>query len=251
MPLTMQHTAKQFLRRVQLDQFVKMLVQLAQRGRRQLAGTDRALVRRYLDRHPQRKLQIGCGGNLRSGWLNSDYYPRSSGILHLDATQTFPLPSDAFDLVYSEHMIEHVPHRGGQAMLDECFRVLKPGGRIRISTPDLNFLVELLREDLSELQLDYIRWSTRRFIADAPVEAASYVVNNYVRDWGHTFIYDERTLRGSLERAGFTEVSRHALGESGCEGLRDLENLKRLPPGFLQLESMILEASKPGATFRA
>jgi hypothetical protein len=121
----MQHRAKQFLRTVRLDAFVKMLVQMTQRGRRQLAGTDRALVTHYLDQHEQRRLQIGCGGNLRSGWLNSDYYPRSAQILHLDATRAFPLPSSSFDLVYSEHMIEHVPHGGGQAMLDECFRILE------------------------------------------------------------------------------------------------------------------------------
>ena len=71
-----------------------------------------------------------------------------------------------------------------------------------------------------------------------------FVINNFVRDWGHLFIYDEKILRFSLEQAGFSNVIRCELNTSADEGLRDLEFEPRLPPGFLRLETMTLEATR-------
>ena len=129
-------------------------------------------------------------------------------------------------------------------MLRECHRILRLSGRIRISTPDLRFLVDLCRDDKSELQQRYIEWATDCFLHGVPDYGHAFVVNNFVRDWGHTFIYDETTLRKSMERASFANVRRCGLNESDDELLRDLENEARMPAGFLRLESMTLEGSR-------
>lgn len=130
-------------------------------------------------------------------------------------------------------------------MISESFRVLKPGGRIRLVTPDLDFLVDLARPQMSEIQKAYLSWSTQRFIPWAPQVAPAFVINNFVRNWGHQFIYDEATLRTSLEKAGFVQVVRPALNSSEDVHLQNLEFETRMPPGFLRLESLILEAVKP------
>ncbi|MDX1948562.1 MAG: methyltransferase domain-containing protein [Pirellulaceae bacterium] len=205
---------------------------------------DRSLTRTYLRGPDPKLLHLGCGGNRLTGWLNSDLYPNSRSVLHLDATRQFPLPADQFDAVFSEHMIEHIPRAAGARMLAECQRVLKPGGRIRISTPDLAFLIDLYRPDKSDLQRRYIAWATERFIPDAPAGDV-YVINNFVRDWGHQFIYDEPTLAAAMQAAGFEEISRCELNRSQHQSLANLENESRLPVGFLRLETLILEGVKP------
>ncbi len=212
------------------------------RLKRRVRGVDLRVVRGYLARPGTKRLQIGCGMNPREGWLNTDWNPRSDQILHLDATKPYPFPDATFDYVFSEHMIEHVPYADGQAMLKECRRVLKPGGRIRISTPDLAFLVRLYADEKSDLQARYIEWATEWFVPDAPEALDTFVINNYVRDWGHLFIYDEKVLRGALERCGFDVGRRFDVGESDDDELRGLENADRLPEGFLSMESVILEA---------
>jgi predicted SAM-dependent methyltransferase len=170
-------------------------------------------------------------------------------VLELDATQNFPFKDGIFSCVFSEHMIEHVPYAGGAAMLKECQRVLAPGGTIRISTPDLRFLIDLYLagDRRSALQNDYIKWATDTFVRNAPGYDPVFVINNFVRDWGHLFIYDEKILRFSLEQAGFTNVTRQELNASPLEALRNLEFEPRLPSGFLRLETMTLEATKPPA----
>lgn len=206
---------------------------------------DRALIETHLASSQIRKLHLGCGLHKLAGWLNSDLFPLDVDVLHLDATSVFPLQSNTFDFIYNEHMIEHVPYTAGQMMLKECYRVLKPGGTIRISTPDLDFVVGLYRGEKSDLQNAYIRWSTDNFVKWAPEASGSYVVNNFVRDWGHQFIYDEKSLSLSLDLAGFSNVKRRKLNVSDHAELSGLEFETRMPEGFLQLETMTMEATKP------
>jgi predicted SAM-dependent methyltransferase len=210
-----------------------------------MKAADQQIIDGYFCRERVRKLHIGCGGNILKGWLNSDYNSGHPEVVFLDATKPFPFNTDKFDYVFSEHMIEHFDFAQGFAMLLECHRILKPGGKLRISTPDLLFLIDLHREDKSELQKEYIKWSTDNFIKGAPYYAETFVINNFVRDWGHTFIYDENVLRYSLTKAGFEEISKCDVNESACSELKGLENDDRMPSAFLKLESLVLEAAKP------
>jgi len=211
------------------------------RARRQLARADARLLVSYLGQHEVRKLQLGCGNNLLPGWLNSDVEPVSPAVLTLNVTRPFPLPSEAFDFIFTEHMIEHLPFEVGSRMLQESHRVLRPGGRLRVSTPDLAFLVALHGTESTPLQGEYIQWSTRNQVTWAPLPDGGYVINNFVRAWGHCFIYDVRTLERSMRSAGFDQIQRCALNQSEAPELRGLENESRMPPGFLQLETFTLE----------
>jgi predicted SAM-dependent methyltransferase len=211
---------------------------------RKFGLVDRQIVVNYLKQNEIRKLHIGSGENNLSGWLNSDRGPELKNVLNLDATEPFPLDPNEFDYVFSEHMIEHISYSEGLLMLNECFRVLRKNGTIRISTPNLPFLIDLYKEDKSNLQLEYIKWSTDNFITDVDCYEDTFVINNFVRDWGHQFIYDEKTLRMSLEKAGFTNITRYDLNQSEHDSLKNLENEDRLPAGFLRLETISLEGTK-------
>lgn len=211
---------------------------------RRFGAVDRQLVKDYLQQNQIRKLHIGCGFNEIDSWLNSDYQPQPKNVLRLDATQVFPLENNDFDYIFSEHMIEHIPYIDGLSMLTECFRVLRKNGKIRVSTPNLPFLIDLYRQDKSEQQLAYIKWSTDNFITGTDDYFDTFIINNFVRDWGHQFIYDEKTLRQALTNAGFTNIIRCDLNQSEEEAFRNLENESRLPAGFLQMETLTLEGEK-------
>lgn len=192
-----------------------------------------------------RRLHLGCGTHILDGWLNTDLEPQAPGVLHLDASKRFPFADDQFEFIFSEHMIEHLDFRAGVSMLRECLRVLKPGGRIRVATPSLDFLLGLYFDSNKDLHSQYIRWANAIFAPDGIDNDPLYVINNFVRNWGHQFIYNQRLLTKSLMRTGFVDIEFFNINESRHAELADLEFEARLPPGFLQLETMTAEASKP------
>ena len=212
----------------------------------------------YLRKNSVCKLQIGTGFNYQPGWLNTEinsgYSPSETlRVVFLDATKPFPIPTATFDYVFSEHMIEHIPLHQGKAMLCECFRILKPGGKIRITTPDLRFLTRLGSETKTDVQQRYIRWAHNLFCDPATPPVDSFVINNFFYNWGHCFIYDSQSLSHALQAAGFTNIRQYAPGKSDDAAFTNVESHgnshsphgKNIPAEFNALESLTLEAQKP------
>lgn len=240
----MKNFIKDSLKKLFLIGFARYLLHRKRSLQRKLRRLDSKLIKRYFKDEKTRKLHVGCGNNILDGWLNSDYSPISNKVLYLDATKKYPFKTGSFNYVFSEHLIEHIAYSDGLFMLQECHRVLRDNGKIRISTPDLKFLIDLYKNEKSKLQKDYIKYSTDRFIEYAPFYQDTFVINNFFRNWGHQFIYDEKTLRFLLEKAGFVNITRCNLNESTEDSLRNLENINRKPEELLKLETFTLEATK-------
>ena len=239
---------RKLLRHFHLEEFARGVLGSARRASGRFAmsmGGDGKAVAAYFRANDVLKLHIGCGVHVLEGWLNTDFV-RSREVLYLDATRPFPFGDSRFDYVYSEHMIEHITFPQGQHLLKECSRVLKPRGKIRVATPDLMFLFDLCRGGRSTVQRDYIEWSSQHFVPEAPFPSEAFVINNFFRDWGHRFIYNETVLRASMEAAGFVDIHRCDLNASDDVQLRNLEHEGRMPGGFLKLETFVLEGTKPG-----
>lgn len=214
------------------------------RGRRALASGGE--VRRYLAEQPVRKLQLGAGHNLLPGWLNTDRDP-NSGAVHLNATKPFPVADGTFDYVFAEHLIEHFPHEAGLAMLRECYRVLRPGGRIRVSTPDLERILSLQHAPPGGIEERYTRWLVDGYAPAADGYRPSYAINQVFRGWGHKFLYDRETLRAALEKAGFSGVTEYGFGHSDDAALAGIEG-HGVQDGNAELsafETLTLEAGRP------
>ena len=180
------------------------------------------------------------------GWLNTDRDPETRACIYLDATHPFPLPDASFDYVFSEHQIEHLSYTNGLSMLRECFRVLRPGGRIRTATPDLTTIAGLAAADLSDEQRRYVRWVIETFVPEAPGELSAFAINNAFRNWGHRFLYNEATLAYALARVGFGDSRRHPMGDSDDDSLRNLEahGASHRNEVMTRFETLVLEAMK-------
>jgi predicted SAM-dependent methyltransferase len=206
---------------------------------------DPKVIRDYLESHSVRKLQLGAGGNDPTGWLNTDIAPKRDEV-YLDATKRFPFPDGSFHYVFSEHMISVVSWKGGIAMLKECYRVLAPGGKLRVVTPNLAKFVQLLTGNPDA--------DAERFIAaklrltgwpKSPVSGA-YIFNRQVREWGSQFLYDPATLRKSFELAGFKQITEYRVDEKTDPVFREAEIRTRNEGSDLWVvnrwESMAFEA---------
>ncbi|GJQ62976.1 MAG: hypothetical protein SCALA702_20290 [Melioribacteraceae bacterium] len=61
-----------------------------------------------------------------------------------------PTEDDSFNVIYQSHLIEHFPRHNVGFFLDECHRILRPGGVLRLVVPDLERIAE---EYLKNLRL--------------------------------------------------------------------------------------------------
>lgn len=82
-------------------------------------------------------LNLGCGSNFHPHWRNLDLVPQAQEVEQANLAQGIPCESNAADVVYHSHVLEHLTRSDAKAFVAECFRVLKPGGILRIAVPDL------------------------------------------------------------------------------------------------------------------
>jgi predicted SAM-dependent methyltransferase len=111
------------------------------------------------------KLNLGCGSKVVEGWVNVDYslgarifkipffriLNRKFNFFNLDwddriflynLTREFPWEDSSVDVIYCSHLLEHFTRDQGLLFLNECYRVLKKTGILRIVLPDLRNIVE-------------------------------------------------------------------------------------------------------------
>jgi len=215
----------------------------ADQFRRAVLRSDERLRNKYFRSVEKPKLHIGSGWRRLEGWLNSDIQ-LIPDVMQMDATKQFPFADNTFEYVFAEHMIEHVPYPKGTRMLQECYRVLRQSGVMRVITPDLATIIGLYGRDQCSNQREYLQWFSQAFLEDGSPPNAVLAINAMFRMWGHQFLYDETTLTYSMTEAGFRDVGRCSLGGSHHQELQNLENEQRYPKGLLNFESLALEGSK-------
>lgn len=187
---------------------------------------------------------------MKEGWLNTDIERVTPEVVHLDAAQHFPYPDNTFSYIFSEHVFEHLNLDQQLNMLSEIKRVLKPGGKARIATPNLDVLLSV-RGNESPLVKDYINWSSNAFfpsyVARLGEEARNdvFVINNYFYSWGHQFIHNPQSFEMIARKMGFDKVSRVRVQESSDPELRNLETHgKMITDRFNEMETMLFELEK-------
>jgi SAM-dependent methyltransferase len=90
-----------------------------------------------------KRLNIGCGRCYHSGWVNLDLNHPDPSVIQHDIIQGVPFGENGFDVVYHSHVLEHLAPEEGAVLIRECYRVLRPGGILRIVVPDLEQIARL------------------------------------------------------------------------------------------------------------
>jgi predicted SAM-dependent methyltransferase len=164
-------------------------------------------------------LHLGCGPKYLKGFVNVDANPFNKIELWLDVRNGLPFPENSADSIYSTHMFEHFYPDELQRLLKECFRVLRPGGGIRLIVPSLNNAIVAYAEKRH-------KW----FYDDYPrhFESLGGRFSNFVFcDGQHRTAFDLGYLEEVLREAGFCEVEESEEGRSRLYG----ENVPPYEPG--------------------
>jgi len=137
----------------------------------------------------------------------------------------FPLrcPDSICDGCYSSHTLEHLYPDKAYKLLNEIYRILKPGCWLRIVLPDIKRSVDFYNGK--------IKITEYTFGAEA--------ISNCTQNWGHHSTWDEELLTYALKSVGFTNIKNVKYGEEGSDKrlIKELDSRKS--------ESFVMEAQKP------
>ncbi len=93
-------------------------------------------------------------------WVNLDWHPHSKHVKKADLLGALSFKDESFDAIYTSHFIEHIPKEKVDFVLGECFRVLKPGGVLRVVVPDFEEIVREYIRNLDNEQFEKAEFNT-------------------------------------------------------------------------------------------
>lgn len=149
------------------------------------------------------RLHLGCGSRHISGWLNVDV---AGSDCNIDFTSPLPWKANSFSVIVSQHVIEHLELFGELLpMLAELRRVLRAGGEVWLSCPDMKKICQLYADGrVAELVDDRMNRDRRYSTQGAPPQQ---IVNDLFHQWGeHKNLLDFDIAKWALEHTGFSDV---------------------------------------------
>lgn len=137
-----------------------------------------------------------CGGRNPFNpkeFLNVDIVPFPQVDLVFDIRKTFPIADATIAEVFSAATLEHFRKHHNEHILREFFRILRPGGLLRVCTPDLEAIARglLHGEDLGLINQHFFGKFKEEDTDDFDV---------------HRWMYPAKAMVETLQRIGFVSV---------------------------------------------
>jgi hypothetical protein len=149
---------------------------------------------------------VGSGRARLEGWVNIDIQQIPGVDVVADVTQG--LQFENAEALFAEHFLEHLAIDDAIKFLLETHRVLGPGGWLRLSTPNLDWV-----------------WSTHYPLqgADDEKRLGALALNRAFHGWRHKFLWNREMLGEALAATGFEPVRWCLYGESELPVFRGIE----------------------------
>ena len=144
-------------------------------------------------------INLGSGHYRIEGWVNVDLDLNCRPEVCADFTAGLPFRSSSTDFIHTEDFIDTLDLHRAEQFMRECYRILKPGGAMRVLTPDVEQLTRMYLhqpEELKALWRDHVR-------VPLVFGTAAEILNVGMRFTNHTFLYDAETFALLAARAGF------------------------------------------------
>lgn len=143
------------------------------------------------------RLNLGCGPSILEGFLNVDL--RNADICHDLSCMPWPWANESASTILASHILEHFDREAGVKFLQECYRILAPGGMLRIAVPDMDkFIDKRLDGTLDELAY---KWTDLNYLMGG--DNSETVIPQR-----HRYMYCFASLAWTLERVGFAVIVR-------------------------------------------
>lgn len=221
------------------------------------------------DKRQRILINLGCGQTRPKGWVNTDSSLNSwiqnlplfdkigdkllssvsydSKANYMDLRNHWKFANNSVDVVYGSHVFEHLDSVTGKLFLNEAYRVLKPGGIIRLVVPDLHQLTQIYLDrsksgDVSATS-DFLYWMNLSKDNTYPRDRSLVVkIINLWQDYPHQHkcMYDFASLSKLLVEHKYLDLLPASYAHS--KYIPEIEQVEYSSEGVV---SIYLEAKKP------
>jgi predicted SAM-dependent methyltransferase len=184
------------------------------------------------NRYENALLNIGCGPKYIEGMVNIDGNIFRKKDIWLDVTLGLPFADNSVRGIYASHIVEHFRIGAVRNLFGEFYRVLQPGGALRIVVPSLEYAINAFVADKAS------------YLPDWPEKYTSIGgrFNNFLLCANqHRSMFDFTFLQELLNEAGFKDVVRGTPFNSRCFSAAELKF--ESDPSLLE-KSLYLEVCK-------
>lgn len=180
-------------------------------------------------------VNIGCGPKYVEGMVNVDGNIFRKKDLWLDVNLGLPFRGGSIRGIYASHVMEHFSIEVVRKLFREFYRVIKPGGTLRIVVPSLEYAVHAFTaEDVSGLP----EWPHK-------FSSVGGRFNNFLLcENQHLSMFDWSFMKELLSEAGFAAITRGEPYVSQCFTREQLQF--ESDPSLLE-KSLYVEAVKGNA----
>jgi predicted SAM-dependent methyltransferase len=192
-------------------------------------------------------IHIGCEFKIGRSWKNYDIsitaqiekiplirkiikinpisYPKE--VIYGNITKRPFCKNNEADNIYCSHALEHMTREGMQAALRNIYFMLKPGGCFRLVIPDLETRVKkYLQNQDCDAFIETIGFGKKK---------NDRTFKDFLRKMfgnsGHLWMYDYKSMQNYLAEAGFKNIKKSKIGDSGIDIFSEVEELHRFIDG--------------------
>ena len=178
------------------------------------------------------KINIGSGLSGAPGWYNIDNSPTivlsrfpfgrklfktppwPKDVRRHNVIKGLPFPDESVSYIYSSHTFEHFTWDDSIAVAQECYRVLRWGGVLRIVVPDLRKVVDEYLKDDDPL-------ASHRMLQRLSL---SHTLHDLIHPGAnHSQMFDEQSLTYLFRRVGFVRPAVSTFNQSCIPDVTSIE----------------------------
>lgn len=166
------------------------------------------------------KLNLGSHNKRVEGYTNVDVLDLPNVDIKHDLT-SFPWPFEmsSIEEILMQEFLEHIPWRSCQAVIHECYRILQPGGMLKIQVPDIEAMCRMIDEQCWCVPKKAERYEDYKADPNCEICLGKARINPerwhiaFVGAQKHPYDYHKNIftlngLRNYLEKANFKDIER-------------------------------------------
>lgn len=165
------------------------------------------------------KLELGAGDRSMEGWTSVDM--NDNCALNLDLTAPIPFPDNSVGMIYSCHVLEHFKYTELIKLLEECLRILKPGGSFSASVPNARIYLNAYHDPDNFNPGIYCRYKPA-YNFNSKIDYVNYMA---YMDGHHKHMFDEENIIVILEKVGFKHVMLRDFDKTLDLEVRDFQSI--------------------------